>query len=78
LTVSATQRHVDVYIVITPEKKAKEGKKTHYRVAMVCKQGVKPFGPSLPEPALFRKGHKFREFLLTKSAFPSLHSPPWW
>uniref|UniRef100_A0A3B3UFM1 Rap-GAP domain-containing protein n=1 Tax=Poecilia latipinna TaxID=48699 RepID=A0A3B3UFM1_9TELE len=37
-----------------------------YRVSVTAREDVPPFGPPLPNPAVFRKGPEFRQFLLTK------------
>ena len=37
-----------------------------YRITVAARDGVNYFGPTLPDPAVFRKGPEFREFLLTK------------
>ncbi|XP_040182943.1 rap1 GTPase-activating protein 1 isoform X3 [Rana temporaria] len=37
-----------------------------YKVSVTARDDVPFFGPSLPEPAVFRKGSEFQEFLLTK------------
>ncbi|CAF92942.1 unnamed protein product, partial [Tetraodon nigroviridis] len=39
---------------------------TTYKVSVTAREDVPPFGPPLPNPAVFRKGLEFREFLLTK------------
>ncbi|RXM94305.1 Rap1 GTPase-activating protein 2 [Acipenser ruthenus] len=36
------------------------------QVSVTAREDVPPFGPSLPNPAVFKKGPEFREFLLTK------------
>eukprot|EP01118_Nematostelium_gracile_P017909 TRINITY_DN779_c0_g1_i12.p1 TRINITY_DN779_c0_g1~~TRINITY_DN779_c0_g1_i12.p1 ORF type:complete len:994 (+),score=254.51 TRINITY_DN779_c0_g1_i12:1213-4194(+) len=56
-----------VFIVIQVDKRtSKYSNSTHYRVAISCKPGVVPFGPYLPNPAVFEKNDQFREFILTK------------
>ena len=40
---------------------------TVYKVAVTAKESVPDFGPPLPDPAVFRKGSEFREWLLTKA-----------
>ncbi|XP_064642552.1 rap1 GTPase-activating protein 1-like isoform X4 [Lineus longissimus] len=40
---------------------------TMYKVAVAARDDVPFFGPTLPNPALFKKGADFREFLLTKA-----------
>lgn len=54
---------IDVFVVVHAEKVNGE---TMYRVAVSSKPGVPPFGPYLPENALFPKNEEFRTFLLTK------------
>ncbi|KAM4702760.1 rap1 GTPase-activating protein 1-like [Rhinophrynus dorsalis] len=39
---------------------------TFYKVSVTARDDVPLFGPSLPNPAVFRKDSQFREFLLTK------------
>ncbi|CAG0899756.1 unnamed protein product [Darwinula stevensoni] len=39
---------------------------TRYKVSVTARDDVPFFGPTLPTPAVFRKGPDFREFLLTK------------
>ncbi|XP_038146427.1 rap1 GTPase-activating protein 2a isoform X1 [Cyprinodon tularosa] len=39
---------------------------TTYKVSVTAREDVPPFGPPLPNPAIFKKGPEFREFLLTK------------
>lgn len=39
---------------------------TSYKVSVTAREDVPPFGPPLPNPAVFQKGPEFREFLLTK------------
>ncbi|XP_035480345.2 rap1 GTPase-activating protein 2-like isoform X3 [Scophthalmus maximus] len=39
---------------------------TTYKVSVTAREDVPPFGPPLPNPAVFTKGPEFREFLLTK------------
>ncbi|XP_030602912.1 rap1 GTPase-activating protein 2-like [Archocentrus centrarchus] len=41
-------------------------KNTSYKVSVTAREDVPPFGPPLPNPAVFKKGPEFREFLLTK------------
>ncbi|KAL6050815.1 Rap1 GTPase-activating protein 1 [Balamuthia mandrillaris] len=53
-----------VFVIVQPDYRKTKG--ISYRVAVGTKFGVRPFGPLLPEPASFKKGRKFREFLLTK------------
>ncbi|XP_065358183.1 rap1 GTPase-activating protein 1 isoform X2 [Calliphora vicina] len=39
---------------------------TRYKVSVAARDDVPFFGPTLPNPAVFRKGQDFKEFLLTK------------
>uniref|UniRef100_A0A3Q2EFH3 RAP1 GTPase activating protein 2b n=1 Tax=Cyprinodon variegatus TaxID=28743 RepID=A0A3Q2EFH3_CYPVA len=39
---------------------------TTYKVSVTAREDVPSFGPPLPNPAIFRKGPEFRQFLLTK------------
>nr|XP_020488975.1 rap1 GTPase-activating protein 2-like isoform X2 [Labrus bergylta] len=39
---------------------------TSYKVSVTAREDVPPFGPPLPNSAVFKKGPEFREFLLTK------------
>lgn len=39
---------------------------TRYKVSVTARDDVPFFGPTLPNPAIFRKGIEFKEFLLTK------------
>ncbi|XP_034149371.1 rap1 GTPase-activating protein 2b isoform X4 [Esox lucius] len=39
---------------------------TTYKVSVTAREDVPPFGPPLPNPAIFKKGPEFREYLLTK------------
>jgi len=39
---------------------------TRYKVSVTARDDVPFFGPALPNPAIFRKGLEFREFLLNK------------
>ncbi|KAM9846454.1 rap1 GTPase-activating protein 2-like [Aulostomus maculatus] len=39
---------------------------TSYKVSVTAREDVPHFGPPLPNPAVFKKGPEFREFLLTK------------
>ncbi|XP_067864432.1 rap1 GTPase-activating protein 2-like isoform X2 [Heptranchias perlo] len=52
------------YIVVQVETPCTD--KTTYKVSVTAREGVRPFGPLLPSPPVFRKGPEFREFLLTK------------
>lgn len=52
------------YIVVQPINPCSPD--TSYRVSVTARSDVPYFGPSLPDPAIFRKGTEFKEFLLTK------------
>ncbi|KAK7793014.1 hypothetical protein R5R35_003563 [Gryllus longicercus] len=39
---------------------------TRYKVSVTARDDVPFFGPTLPTPAIFKKGPEFKEFLLTK------------
>ncbi|XP_030393139.1 rap1 GTPase-activating protein 1 isoform X2 [Gopherus evgoodei] len=52
------------YIVVQAEKPCSES--TLYKVSVTARDDVPFFGPPLPDPAVFRKGIEFQEFLLTK------------
>lgn len=52
------------FIVVTPVEAA-DGE-TRYKVAITARSDVPFFGPTLPQPPIFRKGRELKEFLLTK------------
>ncbi|PZC78159.1 hypothetical protein B5X24_HaOG202554 [Helicoverpa armigera] len=52
------------FIVVTHLESA--GGETRYKVAVTARDDVPFFGPTLPQPSIFRKGREFKEFLLTK------------
>ncbi|XP_062873354.1 rap1 GTPase-activating protein 2a isoform X2 [Trichomycterus rosablanca] len=52
------------YILVQAENPCT--KHTTYKVSVTAREDVPPFGPPLPNPAIFKKGPEFREFLLTK------------
>ncbi|XP_064207509.1 rap1 GTPase-activating protein 2-like isoform X6 [Anguilla rostrata] len=52
------------YILVQVESPCTEH--TTYKVSVTAREDVPPFGPPLPNPAVFKKGPEFREFLLTK------------
>ncbi|XP_039613083.1 rap1 GTPase-activating protein 2-like isoform X5 [Polypterus senegalus] len=52
------------YIVVQVKDPCTEN--TTYKVAVTAREDVPSFGPPLPNPAMFKKGLDFREFLLTK------------
>ncbi|KAJ7996235.1 hypothetical protein DPEC_G00235000 [Dallia pectoralis] len=52
------------FIVVQVENPCTEH--TTYKVSVTAREDVPPFGPPLPNPAVFKKGQEFREYLLTK------------
>ncbi|XP_069597747.1 rap1 GTPase-activating protein 1 isoform X2 [Ranitomeya imitator] len=52
------------YIVVQAENAGTDS--TAYKVSVTARDDVPFFGPPLPDPAVFRKGSDFQEFLLTK------------
>uniref|UniRef100_A0AAV2J243 Rap-GAP domain-containing protein n=1 Tax=Knipowitschia caucasica TaxID=637954 RepID=A0AAV2J243_KNICA len=52
------------YILVQVENPCTED--TTYKVSVTAREDVPPFGPPLPNPAVFKKGPEFRDFLLTK------------
>ncbi|XP_034403687.1 rap1 GTPase-activating protein 2-like isoform X2 [Cyclopterus lumpus] len=52
------------YLLVQVENPCTEH--TTYKVSVTAREDVPPFGPPLPNPAVFRKGPEFRDFLLTK------------
>ncbi|XP_069636543.1 rap1 GTPase-activating protein 1 isoform X2 [Haliaeetus albicilla] len=52
------------FVVVQLEQGASQG--TLYKVSVTARDDVPFFGPPLPDPAIFRKGPEFQEFLLTK------------
>lgn len=52
------------FIVVTHLESV--GGETRYKVAVTARDDVPFFGPTLPQPSIFRKGNEFKEFLLTK------------
>ncbi|XP_063061866.1 rap1 GTPase-activating protein 2a isoform X4 [Engraulis encrasicolus] len=52
------------YVLIQVEKPCTEH--TTYKVSVTAREDVPAFGPPLPNPAVFKKGPEFRDFLLTK------------
>ncbi|XP_056399165.1 rap1 GTPase-activating protein 1 isoform X3 [Hyla sarda] len=52
------------YIVVQVENACTNN--TVYKVSVTARDDVPFFGPPLPDPAVFRKGSEFQEFLLTK------------
>ncbi|KAM6932987.1 rap1 GTPase-activating protein 2a [Xenentodon cancila] len=52
------------YVVVQVENPCTEH--TTYKVSVTAREDVPSFGPPLPNPAVFKKGPEFRDFLLTK------------
>ncbi|KAM6046314.1 rap1 GTPase-activating protein 1 [Chlamydotis macqueenii] len=52
------------FVVVQLERGRSQG--TLYKVSVTARDDVPFFGPPLPDPAVFRKGPEFQEFLLTK------------
>ncbi|XP_067362525.1 rap1 GTPase-activating protein 2a isoform X6 [Channa argus] len=52
------------YVLVQAENPCTEH--TTYKVSVAAREDVPPFGPPLPNPAVFKKGPEFRDFLLTK------------
>ncbi|XP_015192443.2 rap1 GTPase-activating protein 1 isoform X3 [Lepisosteus oculatus] len=52
------------YIVVQVENPCSDN--TLYKVSVTARDDVPFFGPALPDPAVFKKGPEFHEFLLTK------------
>uniref|UniRef100_A0A3Q0S5L1 RAP1 GTPase activating protein 2a n=1 Tax=Amphilophus citrinellus TaxID=61819 RepID=A0A3Q0S5L1_AMPCI len=52
------------YVLVQVENPCTEH--TTYKVSVTAREDVPSFGPPLPNPAIFKKGPEFRDFLLTK------------
>ncbi|XP_036390063.1 rap1 GTPase-activating protein 1 isoform X2 [Megalops cyprinoides] len=52
------------YVVVQVENACSDN--VLYKVSVTARDDVPFFGPALPDPAVFRKGPEFHEFLLTK------------
>ncbi|XP_034061576.1 rap1 GTPase-activating protein 1 isoform X9 [Gymnodraco acuticeps] len=52
------------YVVVQVENACTEN--ATYKVSVTARDDVPFFGPALPDPAVFKKGPEFREFLFTK------------
>lgn len=52
------------FVVVTPVESA-DGE-IRYRVGVTARDDVPFFGPTLPQPPIFRRGRELKEFLLTK------------
>merc|ERR1719259_995537 len=59
-----TSHFLHSYIVVQPE--LSDNSETLYRVSVTARSDVPYFGPSLPQPPVFRRGPQFREWLLNK------------
>jgi len=55
-----------VFAVIQVDRDTSDAKLTSYKLAISAKEGVPPFAPPLPYPAIFKKGVEFRDFLFRK------------
>ncbi|KAL6056501.1 GTPase-activating Rap/Ran-GAP domain-like protein 3, partial [Balamuthia mandrillaris] len=56
-------KYNQIHVVV---QAVKEGDEVLYRVAVASREDVPAYAPSLPNPAIFPKGPKLREFLLKK------------
>mmetsp|Transcript_33152 Transcript_33152/g.83318 ORF Transcript_33152/g.83318 Transcript_33152/m.83318 type:complete len:1318 (-) Transcript_33152:9-3962(-) len=54
-----------VFMVVQPVKD-EAGQTEAYQIAVANKEGVRPYGPPLPFPAVFKKNEHSRNFLLSK------------
>ncbi|XP_067328792.1 rap1 GTPase-activating protein 1 isoform X2 [Anolis sagrei] len=54
------------YVVVQAEGPGSSDGSGLYKVSATARDDVPFFGPPLPDPAVFRKGPEFQEFLLTK------------
>ncbi|XP_048581035.1 rap1 GTPase-activating protein 1 isoform X2 [Nematostella vectensis] len=61
---SIRSHFLHVFIVVQVEEPNTSN--TRYKVSVTAKEDVPKFGPKMPNPAIFRKGPEFREFLLAK------------
>ncbi|XP_078139488.1 rap1 GTPase-activating protein 1 isoform X2 [Centroberyx gerrardi] len=52
------------YVVVQVENACSDN--VIYKVSVTARDDVPFFGPALPDPAIFKKGHEFHEFLFTK------------
>ncbi|XP_031680907.1 rap1 GTPase-activating protein 1-like isoform X7 [Oncorhynchus kisutch] len=52
------------YVVVQVENACSDT--VTYKVSVTARDDVPFFGPALPDPAIFKKGHEFHEFLFTK------------
>ncbi|KAF3856686.1 hypothetical protein F7725_017409 [Dissostichus mawsoni] len=52
------------YVVVQVENACTDN--VTYKVSVTARDDVPFFGPALPDPAVFKKGPEFREFLFTK------------
>ena len=60
-----TSHFLHAYIVVQPITNTTSGN-VSYKVSVTARSDVPYFGPSLPNPPVFKKGEEFKEFLLTK------------
>merc|ERR1719445_1254554 len=60
-----TSHFLHAYIVVQPITNTTSGN-VSYKVSVTARSDVPYFGPSLPNPPIFKKGEEFKEFLLTK------------
>jgi len=58
-----TSKYNQIYVVVQAYK---EGAQTMYKVAVATRDDVPEYAPRLPNPPVFAKGEKFREFILKK------------
>eukprot|EP01117_Protostelium_nocturnum_P010616 TRINITY_DN3818_c0_g1_i1.p1 TRINITY_DN3818_c0_g1~~TRINITY_DN3818_c0_g1_i1.p1 ORF type:complete len:860 (-),score=351.26 TRINITY_DN3818_c0_g1_i1:43-2622(-) len=55
------------YFIVSPMNTDKvEALEVHYKLGCTTRVGVPEFGPQLPLPAVFPRGHDFLDFLMTK------------
>uniref|UniRef100_A0A674EYE4 RAP1 GTPase activating protein n=1 Tax=Salmo trutta TaxID=8032 RepID=A0A674EYE4_SALTR len=52
------------YVVVQVENACSDN--VTYKVSVTARDDVPFFGPALPDPAIFKNGHEFHEFLFTK------------
>ena len=62
----------DVAFVVKAVEVEDEPGETFYRMAVVSKEGVPEFGPSMDDDAIFRKGPEFKEFFYKKRKLLSI------
>ncbi len=59
-----TSHFLHAFVVVQPIDPCSEN--TRYKVSVTARGDVPYFGPSVPSPAVFKKGPRLKEFLLTK------------